>query len=203
MQMFSSPSRALRLILVLVALVFAVAACSRSDDGESAEVEATPTAEPTETSTTESDAGEEESSTEPRELPTIDVEAALEGIDTDTPPDPVYCVMSDYLDSDEWDENFNVAISGGATGAAAIADIAAHFEAMEAIAPDDLKEDVVNVGDAMNDYLTAVAEAVDTDDFVDATALQERFAEIQQSGARLGAYDQVVCGNVARGEGNL
>ena len=206
----SLQSRALLLGVAALTVILLAAACSSSSSDDAAdtpdEIEAVPEESTTTSTTPEADAGTDDSdgsTVDPQAIPTIDVEAALAGIDTETPPDPEFCVLSDYLDSDEWSADFEVAIGGGDAGQEAIEALSDHFDRMYEVAPDDLKDDVEKVADTILNYLDAVAEAVDTDDFVNATELQEAFAEIQDSGARLGAYDMVVCGNVEPGEGDL
>lgn len=195
MLMLSPLTRALRMGLAVAAILLVAAACSSGDD-EAAEPETQ--ASPTEEVATPSAGTEAPSeSTDPDslEIPTVDVETALEDVDTTAPPPEGYCDASTYFASAAFGEEFQEFLNGGAGSEQARANIDQQMMDLVDLAPPDLAEDARLVTAVVTDYVEQVSEAVATDDFVDATALQERFAEVAESGERLAAYDEVVCGN--------
>jgi hypothetical protein len=190
------------LIVLLGLLVLFAAACSSSDSEGAEDI---PTATPTEAGVSDeadaesADSADPADSLDPAELPTTDPEIALQGIDTESAPPDGYCEISGYLNSAEMSAEYEVAVTGGPGSDEAIAGINLRFADLERLAPEGLADDAAAVGAVINQYLTEVSTAVEEDDFVDVTQLEEDFQAVADSGGRLNAYDEVVCGNAAPG----
>lgn len=191
----SSGSRALALLAAVLLTALLAGACS-SDGDETTEADATTTTtaieEPSEAPTSAPD-----ESLDPEEFPTIDVEAALEGVDTETPPDPRFCEISGIINGPEFEAVLLAALGGDEEARAQFDEL---FEEFESVAPEGLEDDVAALEAALALTIDVYVEAGPNGEVDQTQLLEDRAEIIGDSAARLGAYDQVVCGNAVPGE---